>query len=34
MAEKKRITCRDEEGHSRLMPGMSIMTAVEALCRL
>ena len=34
MAEKKRITCRDEEWKARLMPGMSIMTAVEALCRL
>ena len=34
MAEKKRITCRDEDGKARLMPGMSIMTAVEALCRL
>lgn len=31
---RTRYTCRDEQGHARLMPGVNIMDAFEHLCRI
>ena len=29
-----RLTCRDEEGRARLMPGANLVDVIEALCRI
>ena len=31
---RTRYTCRDEQGHARLMPRVDLMDAIEHLCRL
>lgn len=29
-----RLTCRDEEGRARLMPGANLMDVIDRMCRI